>query len=44
MGLKREWKNSVATLLGAFALYLPNGVLEPSIPAENPLTAEKVAL
>lgn len=44
MGFNKRWQQSVATCLGAFALYLPKGVLEPDIPQNNPLTAEKVAL
>ncbi|GIW44072.1 MAG: cytochrome c551 peroxidase [Candidatus Binatia bacterium] len=44
MGFKAATKRSLATVLGAFALYLPKGVLEPLIPPDNPLTAEKVAL
>ena len=44
MGMGRTWRKSIATLLGAFALYLPKGVLEPEIPENNPLTVEKVAL
>lgn len=41
MKRKKSWLVSVC---GAFALYLPKGVLEPVIPRENPLTQEKVEL
>lgn len=37
-------KSWLASVFGAFALYLPKGVLEPVIPPDNPLTSEKVEL
>ena len=34
----------MVSMLSAVVLQLPSGVLEPTIPGQNPLTAEKVAL
>ncbi len=44
MRLWARMRTPLVSMMGAFALYLPKGVLEPLIPPENPLTAEKVAL
>jgi cytochrome c peroxidase len=37
-------RSMVVSMLGAAVLQLPSGVLEPTIPEGNPLTAERVAL
>lgn len=44
MSWKQRARKLLAPVMGTFALTLPQGVLEPSIPPDNPLTAEKVAL
>ncbi len=42
--MRKPARSLAASLFGAFALYLPKGVLEPIIPPDNPLTVERVEL
>ncbi|MCX8070838.1 MAG: cytochrome-c peroxidase [Candidatus Binatia bacterium] len=44
MEVQRGVRKLMVSMMGAFALYLPKGVLEPVIPEGNPLTKEKVEL